>query len=151
MLSWKGLPLTAFTGQLENLYGFLAFLGVVSFAIIGMLYKILPFLVWYRSYSRHIGAFKIPALADLYSARVQHAGYWTYLSGLAVVSAGILAARPILVQIGCAFLGLSLLLLGVNLSQILKHLIKPALEPLRRTATLPLRPLQPSAQIVTAL
>ena len=43
---------TAFTGQLENLYGVLALLGVVRFAILGMLYKIVPFLVWYGRYSR---------------------------------------------------------------------------------------------------
>src|SRR6185312_1162913 len=40
VLSWSGLPLTPFTGQLENLYGFLGIVGVITFAIIGMLYKI---------------------------------------------------------------------------------------------------------------
>ena len=35
-------------------------LGVVSFAIIGMFYKIIPFLVWYGSYSRQIGLRKVP-------------------------------------------------------------------------------------------
>ena len=77
VLSWPGLPLTPLTGQLENVYGFLALLGVVSFAIIGMFYKIIPFLVWYGSYSRQIGLSKVPSLADLYSPRLQAVGYWT--------------------------------------------------------------------------
>ncbi|MCC6820567.1 MAG: hypothetical protein V9H26_24290 [Verrucomicrobiota bacterium] len=54
-LSWSGLPLNPFTGQLENLYGFLGLMGVVSFAIMGMLYKIIPFLVWFGVYSQHVG------------------------------------------------------------------------------------------------
>ena len=58
-------------------------LGVVSFAIIGMFYKIIPFLVWYGSYSRQIGLSKVPSLADLYSPRLQAVGYWTYVAGLA--------------------------------------------------------------------
>ena len=47
VLSWPGLPLNTFTGQLENLYGFLGLIGVITFAIMGMLYKIIPFLVWF--------------------------------------------------------------------------------------------------------
>ena len=86
VLSWPGLPLTTLTGQLENVYGFLALRGVVSFAIIGMFYKIIPFLVWYGSYSTQIGLRKVPSLADLYSPGLQAAGYWTYVAGLAATS-----------------------------------------------------------------
>ena len=43
--STAGLPLNPVTGQLENLYGFLGLIGVVVFALAGMLYKIIPFLV----------------------------------------------------------------------------------------------------------
>jgi hypothetical protein len=89
VLVWPELPLTAVTGQLENLYGFLALIGIVTFAILGMLYKIIPFLVWYARYSRDIGRQKVPALADLYSARLQAAGYWTYLAGLLGVGVAI--------------------------------------------------------------
>ena len=38
MSSWPGLPLNTFAGQLESLYGFLGFIGVITLAIIGMLY-----------------------------------------------------------------------------------------------------------------
>ena len=74
VLSWPGLPLNTFTGQLENLYGFLGLIGVITFAIMGMLYKIIPFLVWFGRYSRQIGRAQVPSLADLYSARLQAAG-----------------------------------------------------------------------------
>lgn len=130
VLSWPGLPLTAFTGQLENAYGVLALLGVVSFAIIGMLYKIIPFLVWYGSYSKRIGLSKVPSLADLYSARLQAAGYWTYAAGLAGTSLGTVLANPVAVRCGCGLLALSLLVLAVNIAKILSHLVHPKTEPL---------------------
>lgn len=129
-LSWPTLPLNAFTGQLENLYGFLGLAGVVSFAIVGMLYKILPFLVWYRAYSRQIGQSKVPSLADLYSARLQAAGYWIYLGALAVIAAGIVLGNAIGVRAGAILLGCSLLILAVNAASILSHLVRPRIQPL---------------------
>jgi Cytochrome C and Quinol oxidase polypeptide I len=130
LISWPSLPLTALTGQLENLYGFLALLGVISFGIIGMLYKIIPFLVWYRSYSRLIGRSKVPALAELYSAPLQAAGFWTYLAGLAVTSVGIVLGQALTVRCGSALLALSLTSLAANVLQMLSHLFHPRTEPL---------------------
>jgi hypothetical protein len=130
VLSWPGLPLTAFTGQLENAYGFLGLIGVVTFAITSMLYKIIPFLVWFGAYSRQIGRAQVPALADMYSARLQVAGYWLYLAGLAVTTAAILAASEVGVRCGSSLLGLSVVTLLVNMGKVLSHLFKPKLKPL---------------------
>jgi hypothetical protein len=129
VLSWPSLPLTVLTGQLENLYGFMAFTGVVSLAIIGMLYKILPFLVWYRSYSKLIGRGKVPSLADLYSPRVQTVGYWSYLAGLGIASSGIMLGHALAVRCGCVLLLVSLLLLALNVGLILSHLVRPQFKP----------------------
>ena len=129
-LSWPGLPLTTLTGQLENVYGFVALLGVVSFAIIGMFYKIIPFLVWYGSYSRQIGLSKVPSLADLYSPGLQAAGYWSYLAGLAATTVAIVLANAVAVRCGCALLALSLATLALNVVRMLSHLVRPRLEPL---------------------
>jgi hypothetical protein len=130
VLSWPGLPLTAWTGQLENLYGFLGLVGVVVFAIYGMLYKIVPFLVWFGVYSPHIGRGQVPALGDLYSVAWQRAGYWTYLGGLLVTSAGILLTSNGLIRGGGALLGFAVAALGVNLILILRHFRRPVLTPL---------------------
>jgi len=130
LLAWPGLPLNVFTGQLENLYGFLAFVGVVSFAIVGMLYKIIPFLVWYRSYSSKIGLAKVPSLADLYSPGLQVAGYWSWLSGLVTTSLGIILSQAMVARVGCSLFLLSLIVLAVNVAKMLSHLAKPRVEPL---------------------
>ena len=134
VLSWPGLPLNQFTGQLENLYGFLGLVGGIIFAIIGMLYKIIPFLVWFGRYSREIGRVKVPSLAELYSARLQALGYWTFLAGLAVTCAAIVASNETGVRIGCGFIALTVATLALNVVKMLTHFFKPTIKPQTQAA-----------------
>ncbi|MCU0771351.1 MAG: cbb3-type cytochrome c oxidase subunit I [Verrucomicrobia bacterium] len=129
VLAWPRLPLNPFTGQLENLYGFLGLIGFVTFAIIGMLHKIIPFLVWFHTYSPHVGKAQLPALADLYSERVQVASFWTWQAGLVVTCAGILAEHAALARGGALLLAASLALFAVNIGKILSHIVRPVLKP----------------------
>jgi len=130
ILAWPGLPLNAFTGQLENLYGFLGFIGVVTFAIIGMLYKVIPFLAWFGVYSRHVGLAKVPSLGDMYSARLQVIGYWSFLCGLVVAGGGIVWSSNTFVRVGCGGLALSAATLATNVAKILRHFAQPQIIPL---------------------
>ena len=134
-LSWPGLPKTRFTGQLENLYGFLGLLGVITFAIMGMLYKIIPFLVWFGRYSGQIGRVRVPSLADLYCARLQAVGYWAYLAGLAATSAAIAVSNENAVRAGCVLLVLGVATLALNVGRMLSHLFKPAPKPCALTTS----------------
>jgi hypothetical protein len=129
VLSWTGLPLNPFMGQLENLYGFLGLLGVVTFAIMGMLYKIIPFLVWFGVYRQHIGRAKVPALADMYSARLQMIGYWSFLAGLVTISVGILRESERGVRFGSLLFTTSVLVLLLNVGKILAHVARPQITP----------------------
>jgi hypothetical protein len=129
ILSWPGLPLNRFTGQLENLYGFLGLIGVITFALVGMLYKIIPFLVWFGCYSREIGRAKVPSLSDLYSVALQAVGYWSYLAGLLVTSAGIILSSETGVRAGCGLLAVSVATFALNVGRMLAHFIKPSLKP----------------------
>lgn len=130
VLSWPSLPLNEFTGQLENLYGLIALLGLLSFAILGMLYKVVPFLIWYATYSREIGRNKVPTLAELYSPNLQAIGYWTYLGGLLLLSAGIILSNENIVRVGAVIFAVSLLVFSLNVTKILIHLFRPQIEPL---------------------
>jgi hypothetical protein len=129
VLSWPGLPMTAFTGQLENIYGFAGLIGVISFAIMGMLYKIIPFLIWFGTYSKHIGRMKVPALAEMYSTRWQTFGYWTFLAGLLVTIIGTLAANAVVIRGGSGLIGLSVASLLINAGRIMRHYFRPQLVP----------------------
>ncbi len=130
VLCWPGLPATQFTAQLENVYGLLALLGVVGLAILGMLYKIVPFLVWFASYSLEIGRRKVPALADLYSPALQAIGYWSYLAGLAALTVATALGHERAVQWSCAVIALSVGSFTVNMLLVLRHLWRSRVEPL---------------------
>ena len=130
VLAWPRLPLSVFTGQLENLYGFLALVGFVTFAIVGMLHKIIPFLVWFHSYSPYVGRSQVPTLAELYSERLQLTGYWTWLGALAMAGAGILAQNETVERIGAVALLATLTLFTVNIGKMLSHILYPKLKPL---------------------
>jgi len=140
VLSWPSLPLNAFTGQLENVYGLLGLVGVISFAIIGMLYKIVPFLVWFTRYSRLVGRAQVPALADLYSTRLQAIGYWVFLAGLASACAATLASSEIAARLGCGLIGLCVATLALNVGAMLSHLFKPRISPFMATTPILARP-----------
>ena len=127
-LSWSRLPVTAFTMQLENIYGLLALAGLVGLAILGMLYKIVPFLVWFHSYSRQIGRVKVPALAEMYSVPLQIAGYWSFLTGLGVLCIATALSHEAGIRWGGGLLALSLAIFAVNMGKILSHFVRPKIE-----------------------
>jgi hypothetical protein len=127
-LSWSRLPVTAFTMQLENIYGLLALAGLVGLAILGMLYKIVPFLVWFHSYSRQIGRVKVQALAEMYSVPLQIAGYWSFLTGLGVLCVATALSHEAGIRWGGGLLALSLAIFAVNMGKILSHFVRPKIE-----------------------
>jgi len=129
-LSWPGLPVNGYTLQLESVYGFLGLVGVVSFAIIGMLYKIIPFLVWFGTYSQYMGRAQVPSLAELYSARLQIISYWTYLAGLLTTLLAMEFSNVIGVRCGTGLLAASLAIFGFNVAKMLRHFVHPQLKPL---------------------
>jgi hypothetical protein len=135
VLAWPRLPRTLFTTQLENVYGFVALIGVVTLAIVGMLYKVIPFLVWYTSYSKAIGRSKVPALADLYSPTLQVIGYWLFVTGLLVTSVATALSHEVYVRAGCALLLASVVVFVVNVGRILAHLVRPRIQPLVNVGT----------------
>lgn len=128
-LTWSGLPLNAVTMQLESVYGLIGLFGLVGLAILGMLYKIVPFLVWFHSYSRHIGRAKFPALADMYSVPLQIAGYWSFLAGLAALSFATAWSHATGIRWGGGLMVLSLAIFALNMGKILAHFIRPKIEP----------------------
>lgn len=130
ILCWPGLPATVLTTQLENVYGFLGLIGVVALTITGFLYKIVPFLVWYHAYGPEVGRSKVPSLGDLYSARLQAAGYWLFLTGLAAMSISAALGHETAVRRSTLVLSASLLVFAVNMGRILSHFIHPKTEPL---------------------
>jgi hypothetical protein len=130
LLSWPTLPLNQFFSMLENVYGFLGLFGVVALAILGMLHKILPFLVWFGVYSPHVGRAQLPLTSQMVSERAQTAGLWSYLAGLAVISVAILRENETGVRLGAGMLLVSLAMFGFNAAKVFSHFCRPQIKPL---------------------
>ena len=138
-LSWSRLPVTALTMQMENVYGLLALAGLVGLAILGMLYKIVPFLVWFHSYSGLIGRAKVPALAEMYSVPLQIAGYWSFLVSLGGLCVATAWSQTAGIRWAGILLALSLAIFAVNMGKILLHFVRPKIAAFAPKPTTPVK------------
>jgi hypothetical protein len=145
VLGWPGLPATALTTQLETVYALLALLGTLALSILGLLHKIVPFLVWYHAYSGKVGRQKVPTFADLYSEPVQKAGLALFLAGFAVTGVSTALGHAGGVRAGAALLLAALLATVVNLALMIRHLFAPRTEPLAGIPTAAAPPKGPHA------
>jgi hypothetical protein len=97
------------------LFGFTLFFGFFTFFIVGHIYKILPFLVWYQKYSPLVGKIKVPMLNDMVKEKVADAQFWITLLGLLLSICAIAIKIPLLFQIGAVMMGLGTLLVIYNI------------------------------------
>lgn len=121
VLCWPGLPVTGFTIRLENAYAILALFGVLTFANLGMLHKILPFLVWFHRYGSEIGRAKVPSLAEMASPRLQAIGYWLHVLGLVIVTSAATLGHARCARVGAALILASVCAFALNAIRIGGH------------------------------
>ncbi len=118
-----GLALDLLAGPRWSLaYVVLAFGGWASLTIVGMMLKIVPFLVWYRAYSPLAGRTPVPTLPQLSWPRAEAAAWVLLVAGIAALAvsvalgdtAAIRAAGMVTATGGAAF--------GAALGRVLLHL-----------------------------
>jgi hypothetical protein len=74
--------------------------------IVGFYYKIVPLLAWTTRYGARMGKEKLPAVSDMYSARVAQVQLFCMASGVALLITGISAASSHVARCGAVlFLG----------------------------------------------
>jgi hypothetical protein len=84
--------------------GWTLFLGYVSFVIIGHLYKIVPFLVWFERFSPLVGKEKVPMLADMVPVKSAKMQFRFSAIGILISAIGILSTNNTIFDIGISFL-----------------------------------------------
>jgi hypothetical protein len=72
--------------------------GWVTLAIMGQLYKVTPFLMWYYRYARGLSAYEVPRLPAPYFPRWGVAAFLLTATGSTLLWASVLAALPALAQ-----------------------------------------------------
>ncbi len=120
------------------LYAVLAVAGGLSLTVLGMLCKIIPFLVWMRAYGPRVGREPVPAATSLGSAALEKLWFACHLSGLGTAFLALLAGRGHYTLAPAILLGAGALVYLANVIRILRHL-KP------RTASRTAPALKPSA------
>ena len=97
------------------LFGFTLFFGFFTFFVVGHIYKILPFLVWYQRYSPLVGKLKVPMLNDMVKEKVADIQFWITLIGLLLAISAIALKIPIVFQVGTMIMGIGTLLVIYNI------------------------------------
>ena len=101
------LGVVGFLTQNERVFiaaGFLALVGFIAFMIIGHLYKIVPFLVWYQRFSPLVGKQKVPMLADMVPKRSAKFGFYYNAVGVCAATIAVALNLPTLFNAGVSFL-----------------------------------------------
>ncbi len=101
--------------------GYLFFFGFLAFLIVGHIYKILPFLVWYQRYSPLVGKQKVPMLHEMVVGKIADGQFWVTFAGTVVSAAGILFASAFLFITGTVVMAVSVFLVLYNIYYTLTY------------------------------
>jgi hypothetical protein len=101
--------------RMVMLFGFIVFFGFLVFFIVGHIYKILPFLVWYQRYSPLVGKIKVPMLNDMVKERVADIQFWITLTGTILAALSILLNIKSLFVVGSIIMAVSSSLIMYNI------------------------------------
>jgi hypothetical protein len=96
--------------------------GWVSLTIVGMMLKIMPFLVWYRAFGPRAGRERVPTLADLSWPWVEGTAYALLTGGVGLLAAAALLGDVAAIHAGAAVLALGALAFALVLVRILGYL-----------------------------
>jgi hypothetical protein len=103
-------------------YGVLCVAGVLTFTVLGMLCKIVPFLVWMRAYGPHVGKRPVPLAPSLGSHRLEISWLCLHATGLAVLILAIFFQSAVVAELGSFVLAAGIFVFLTNILRIGKHL-----------------------------
>ncbi len=106
-------------------YTILALGGWISLTIVGMMLKIVPFLVWYRVYAPHAGRSSVPTLAQLSSPAAERLAYAGLTAGIPALALAAAAGDPTWIRAAGVVVALGALAFGGTLGRVLTHTVSP--------------------------
>lgn len=116
-ITWKDV---AISQAIVLVYGFMIMFGFFSMLIVGQMYKIVPFLVWYHTFSDKVGKETVPMLKEMFSERIGEAEFRILNVGLIVIYVGLLTRQPIILLIGFILLLIATVLFTYNIIHIFR-------------------------------
>jgi len=117
-------------------YAVLVLGGWASLSIVGMMLKIVPFLVWYRVYSQQLGRVQVPTLAALVWPAAEAAAWVLLTAGVLALALAAAWGRADIIAGSGLVLAMGALAFAASLGHALLHLARrppaPAAEALAR-------------------
>jgi hypothetical protein len=111
--------------RLPWVYGFLLLVGWVLQTVVGILSKIVPFLVWQAVYARRAGLGPLPTLADLSSERLQMAGFFLFRIATVALAVALFRGHAGELRAALVFFAVSLVPFAVHVAVVVTHLVRP--------------------------
>ncbi len=107
--------------RLILVYGYAAIFGFISMLIVGQLYKILPFLVWFHKYSDKVGKEPVPLLKDMFNEKIANIEFLIMITAVTGALIGLGTSISIIVLISFTLMFASSLLFAYNMITIFKN------------------------------
>ncbi|MCU0791477.1 MAG: hypothetical protein MUE42_01180 [Opitutaceae bacterium] len=107
-------------------YGLLVIAGGLSLAVLGMLAKILPFLVWMRAYGPRVGKAPVPIATALASRKLEKLWLWLHGAGLVCLVTGAASGARWPATAGGWLLAAGAAAWLGNSARVLRHLLARA-------------------------
>jgi len=121
-------------------YGLVAIPAALALAVLGMLCKIVPFLVWMRTYGPRVGRESVPSATQLGSRRLELAWYILHLAALVVLAPALALRIPALASVGAWVLAAAILIFAANVVRVLDHMRRPRTAPNPHATVKPVSP-----------
>lgn len=102
------------------MYGGMIMLGFFSMLIVGQMYKIVPFLVWFHTFSDKVGKEPVPMLKDMFSEKVGNIQFWILNAGIVLVLAGLGSSQSMVLTIGLNAMFISSLMVAYNIATVFR-------------------------------
>lgn len=106
--------------NLTLVYGFMIIVAYISTLIVGQMYKIVPFLVWYHKYSSKIGIEKVPILKEMFSEKLAELNLYLMFVGIIISVLSFLSQFNILLLIGFVLLFISSVIFSYNMIKVFR-------------------------------
>ncbi len=118
-------PDNAWTFRGTVAYAVIAIAGGLGFTVLGMLCKIIPFLVWMRTYGPRVGREPVPAATSLASRLLERSWLAAHVAALPLLVTAILSGSPRFATAGAWLLAAGIGTFLSNAVRVLSHLWKP--------------------------
>jgi hypothetical protein len=104
--------------KLVLIYGYLILFGYFSMIIVGQMYKIVPFLVWYHKFSAKVGLEPVPMLKDMFNGNIARVEFMFMNFALVGTIAAIAFSNETLMYISTAVMFLTSIMFLKNMFSI---------------------------------